>query len=400
MNVWLSSYTLALGGIFLVWLAVSAYVVITRALFDTADLSFYTARRVLDRRLARGTSQESALQGLPRRTLSGLAADASTPPGVARAAAERLLERRPGRMIERAQSHGSDTDKWKRVAALRILSVADWYVAIDLLAAALDDPDPDVVGATVSMLGARRDRVAAELLVGALRGNSYPRSRIAAQLDVFDESFADLLVPLLDDADPATRQWGATLLARYEDPSIQIELAALITDDDPQVRAAAIKGLARGGGRLAIPAAITALGDPMWFVRAHAARALGRLGRTDLADEVVTLLADERWWVRTAAKESLHAMGPEATPFVMAALRSDDEFVRNGAAEVLQNTGVVDELVAAVAATPPDQLAERSLRSIFAAGGHALAEAAVSRADPATAERAQELSDELAVPAA
>ena len=250
------------------------------------------------------------------------------------------------------------------------------------------------------MLGARRDRAAAELLVSGLRRNTYARSRIAAQLDVFDESFADLLVPLLDDADPATRQWGATLLARYEDPSIQVELAALITDDDPQVRAAAIKGLARGGGRLAIPAAITALGDPVWFVRAHAARALGRLGRTDLADEVVTLLADERWWVRTAAKESLHEMGRGATPFVLAALRSDDEFVSNGAAEVLQNTGVVDELVAAVAVIPHDQLAERSLRSIFAAGGHALAKAAVSRADPVVAERAQELSDELAVPAA
>ena len=52
MNVWLSSYTLALGAIFLVWLGVSGYVLVTRALFDVADLSFHTARRVLERRLA------------------------------------------------------------------------------------------------------------------------------------------------------------------------------------------------------------------------------------------------------------------------------------------------------------------------------------------------------------
>jgi hypothetical protein len=51
MSVWLSSYTLALGGIFLVWLAVSADVVIARAPFDTADLSFQTARLSLDPRL-------------------------------------------------------------------------------------------------------------------------------------------------------------------------------------------------------------------------------------------------------------------------------------------------------------------------------------------------------------
>ncbi|NUR74713.1 MAG: hypothetical protein HOQ28_00315, partial [Thermoleophilia bacterium] len=86
MNVWLSSYTIALGGIFLVWIGVSAYVIVTRALFDVADLSFHTARRVLERRLARLGSADAALAGLPRRTLAGIAADASTTPSLARAA--------------------------------------------------------------------------------------------------------------------------------------------------------------------------------------------------------------------------------------------------------------------------------------------------------------------------
>jgi HEAT repeat protein len=400
MNVWLSSYTLALGGLFLIWAAVSTYVIVTRALFDTADLSFHTARRVFDRRVARGASPAAALRGLPRRTLAGLAADASTPRAVAGAAAVRLLERRSARVIRRAGSHRSDTDKWRRVAALRILSIADAPDAIKLLTRALDDPDPDVVGGTIAILGARRDRVAAELLVDALRRDRYPRSRIAAQLDLFDDGFAELIVPLLDERDPATRQWGATLLARHAKPSIQVELAVLIGDDDPQVRAAAIKGLTSLGGALATAVAITALGDPVWYVRAHGARALGRLGRADLANEVVALLADERWWVRTAAKESLLEMGTDASPYVMAALQSEDEFMRNGAAEVLQNAGIVDKLVGELSASPSDPLAEQSLRAIFAAGGRAVAEAAVTRADPSVTRRVQTLSDELAAPAA
>src|SRR5438270_10488838 len=120
MNPWLSSYTLALGAIFLVWLGVSGYVIVTRALFDVADLSFHTGRRVLERRLARLGSPEAALAGLPRRTLAGIAADASTPPEIARAAARRLLERHSHRVVNHARGrHWNEAQKWRRISSLR-----------------------------------------------------------------------------------------------------------------------------------------------------------------------------------------------------------------------------------------------------------------------------------------
>lgn len=391
MNVWLSGYVLALSGIFLLWLGVSGYVIVTRALFDVADLSFHTGRRVLERRLARLGSPEAALAGLPRRTLAGIAADASTSPPLARVAARRLLESRSERVIRRAQAHRNEAQKWRRIASLRILSVAGWSDATSLLRSALADADPDVAGAAVSILGLGGTRAHAELLIDALRRNVFARSRIAAQLDTFSVPILDVLLPLLDDLDPAVRQWGATLVARYDDPVVGLELAALVVDDDPQVRAAALKGMARGGSPLATPAAMTALEDPVWFVRVHAARALGRLGHPELATDVVALLGDPHWWVRTAAKDALEAMGSEATPALVTALRNDDEFVRNSAAEVLQNTGVVDELVATLAEAPDDELAARAVQSVFAAGGPAISEAAVQRSDPLVAARVREL---------
>ncbi len=396
MGPWLSPYTVALGALVLVWLGVSAYVVVTRALFDLAGLSFHTARRVLDRRLARGVPPERALAGLPRRTLAGIAADASTPPAIAEAAARRLLARRRGRVVNQARSHRSDTDKWRRLAALRILSLAGSAVAKPELARALRDHDLDVVGGAVTILGARSDRGSAAMLVAALREGRYSRSRIASQLDSFATPISDLLRPLLDDPEPAVRQWGATLLARYPDPEIEVELATLIVDEDPQVRAAVLKSLTSNESRLAAPAAVTALSDPVWFVRVHAARALGRLGRVDQAAEVVTLLSDPQWWVRTAAKESLQQLGDEAAPAVLSALRSDDGFVRDGAAEVLQNIGVVDELLARLEGSPQDELAQRTLRSIFEAGGRAVADAAIKRAAASGSARAAELLDSLA----
>jgi HEAT repeat protein len=393
---WLSTYTLALGALALLWVGVSAYVVVTRTLFDLAGLSFHTARRVLDRRLARGASPEDALAGLPQRTLAGIAADASTPASLAEAAARRLLARRRGRIVNQARSHKSDTDKWRRLAALRILSLAGSKVARPELARALSDRDPEVVGGAVAILGARADLESAALLIAALREGRTSRSRIAAQLDAFPVSVSELLRPLLDDPDPAVRQWGATLLGRYPDPEIELELATLIVDEDPQVRAAVLKSLARNESRFAAPAAVTALADPVWFVRVHAARALGRLGQVDQASEVVALLSDPQWWVRTAAKESLQELGGQAAPAVLPALKSADQFVRDGAAEVLQNIGVVDELVSRLEQSPHDELALRTLRSIFASGGEAIAGAAKKRAVAAGSPRTAELLDGLA----
>ncbi len=391
MNVWLSGYVLALGAFFLLWLGISGYVIVTRALFDVADLSFHTGRRVLERRLARlgsAESAEGALAGLPCRTLAGIAADASTSSSLARVAARRLLERRGERVIRQATAHRNDVQKWRRIAALRILSVAGRPEAASLLRAALEDSDPDVAGAAVSIIGSGATHEYAELLVDALRRDVVARSRIAAQLDTFALPILDLLKPLLDDLEPAVRQWGATLVARYDDPIVGLELAALVADDDPRVRAAALKGLVTGGSPFATLAALTALEDPIWFVRVHAARALGRLGHPELATDVVTLLGDPHWWVRTAAKDALEAMGSEATPAIVSGLQSSDEFARNSAAEVLQNTGVVDELITRLADAPGDRLAAKSLVSVFAAGGHALSEAAGQRVNSRLEARA------------
>lgn len=396
MSPWFSPYTVALGALVLLWLGVSAYVVVTRALFDVAGLSFHTARRVLQRRLARGGSVDDALAGLPRRTLAGIASDAATPQPVAEAAARRLLQRRRGRIANQARSHRSDTDKWRRLAALRILSLAGSTVAKPELARALRDPDPDVVGGAVTILGSRSDLESAALLVTALRAGRYSRSRVAAQLEAFPLPVADLLRPLLEDPEPAVRQWGATLLGRYPSAQTELDLAALITDEAPQVRASVLKSLTRIESRFAVPAAVTALGDPVWFVRVHAARALGGLGEVDQAPELVALLADRQWWVRTAAKESLQELGEAVTSAVMPALKSDDKFVRDGAAEVLQNIGVIDALTRRLESAPHDELALHTLRTIFQAGGEVVAGAAARRAAASGSSHAADVIDRLA----
>jgi len=92
----------------------------------------------------------------------------------------------------------------------------------------------------------------------------------------------------------------------------------------------------------------------------------------------VRLLADERWWVRTAAKDSLRGMGPDAVPSLLSVLGHEDRFARNGAAEVLQDTGFVDFLALD---NPRSPLLER----IYEAGGERYREAAQARLEAAPA---------------
>ncbi len=61
--------------------------------------------------------------------------------------------------------------------------------------------------------------------------------------------------------------------------------------------------------------------------------------------KLAPLLGDREWWVRAAAKDALRDLAPRSLAALEGALDDEDEFARNGAAEVLQDIGVVDDLI-------------------------------------------------------
>lgn len=233
------------------------------------------------------------------------------------------------------------------------------------------DTDSEVVAAAIRDLGALGDEWAIELLVEALRDGRAPRSRIAAQLERRAPAPGIHLLHLLRDADPAVRFWAATLLGPYEGFG-DIALVALAGDEDDNVRAAAVEALANRSGAEVRQAVLGLLDDPVWFVRVHAARAAGHVAGASAAPAIARLLGDERWWVRTAAKDALEGMGPDAVPALLPVLASSDKFARNGAAEVLQDIGLVDHLALEEPRSP-------LLAKIYAAGGTKFREATEAR---------------------
>ena len=359
---------LVLGVLMLAWLGLSLYVLVTRALHDLGQATL--------RRAQRGAGKLETLRRLPRHTVERAAADAATPDDLAAALSAWALDEDPARVVAQAFDAGKRT-RWRRIAALRILTRMRWSLAPVLLERALESDDEVVVTVAVGALGELGDAHSSSLLVDALRGGRSSRSRIATQLDQAPGSTPSLLMPLLHDLDPVVRFWGATLLARHAaDNDVARELAIATRDVAPSVRAAAIEGLAASALAEAPILARRLLADPVWYVRVHALRSLGGYDRDDLLPDAAALLSDESWWVRTAAKEALERRPLFAAQFLIDYLEHPDAFARNGAAETLQNIGFLDALIDQAKADSPES---RLVARILLAGGPRLSATAALR---------------------
>lgn len=82
-------------------------------------------------------------------------------------------------------------------------------------------------------------------------------------------------------------------------------------DQDPELRAAAIRSLTSLQHPAALPVIQDGLRDMHWQVRASAARAAGRIGLTECMSGVNFLVDDRNWWVRFRAAESLFRLGEQ-----------------------------------------------------------------------------------------
>lgn len=385
-----------------VWTLITGFLILRRAYQDVVTREVRRARQKV--RAARNLPLEdrdsaidAALRGLSRGALDRLASEAATPDVEAERCAAMAIHRWGDRqLLAEAGRRSSWRGPWRRITSLRILARAGHEEAISLLSQALAEADPRVVSAAVGALGTMTRPEAAALLVSALREKRFPASRIATQLEGFRVPIQDLLQPLLDDPLPQVRRWAATLLFRYpEAPGLDAALARLRNDPAPEVRKAAIQTLARVGGAVAAAAAMDLLADPVPFVRAHAARALGTLGDPSRAEHLVPLLGDRDWWVRLATKEALAALGPSCWRVVAAQLDSEDTFARNGAAEVLQNTGVLATLMREAAGGTLDEAGRTALRRAALAGGPGLLAGLLESVPPEHQAALRELAQEL-----
>ncbi len=395
----LPAFYLALGA----WVGVSLVLLLRGLSGGRQALALARARQRLqaigNQRLE-ADSEHSALVALvatlPEAVLLPLAAGAPDDAG-ARPMAEAIIARRGREALEALSgTPGHPRHNSRRIAAMQVLALAQSPGVTTLLARVVDERDPEIVGASLALLGRVPDETAAAALIDALKQAKYTPSRIATYLDQFQRPIGADLRPLLHHPDPTVRYWGATLLSRHPVPGIDQDLAALAADPAPLVRKAAVASLAQIGGPALAPVARRLLADDTWFVRAHAARALASTADAEVAEQIAPLLADREWWVRLAVKESLQQLGDEVWSVLVPYLDHEDGFARNGAAEVLQNIGVLDSLIVLEAVTAKPSTAKlEMLRKIASAGGTRMTAALLERVDARTRPRVRALLETL-----
>ena len=342
-----------------------------------------------------GFQVDRILRRLRVGTLLRAAADTSVRPPVARVFSRHLLRRDEARIRALLEPRANARGRWERVAALRVAALGELPGSVELLADAVGSPDEEVQSAAIRILGELGTAEAQEVLVEALRRGTFARSRIASQLDGPAPLSAATLEPLTDDAAPIVRYWGAKLLAgAAADPAGGEALDAAAADENAGVRAGAAESLGRDPSERATLTLVSLLTDSSPPVRIHAARSLGRRGSGAEAGRIASLLRDRDWWVRTAAKRALERLGAPGAAAVAPLLLSDDEFARNGAAEVLQNSGRLRELVDRVASSDGgDEEAAAELAPILVAGGDRFARLALEHLDRAVGGRVLAIVD-------
>jgi HEAT repeat protein len=331
-----------------------------------------------------------------------MVADPELPEWVVEICAAHLLERVGlERMIRDAGPESARGRKWRRVPALLALARLRTEHVHQVLRTALADEDLDVANAAATALHRLGDRPAASILISSLGKVPLPASRIATHLDGFPVPFADALRPLLADPSPEVRYWAVSLLMRYpEAAQWRSEIAPLAEDPHPPVRKAAMLTLGTVAPEDAVVAVERNLTHPVPFVRSTAVRVLARVAakasdvaKRQTAAKIVGALADIDWIVRAAAKEALIVLGPTVWRQVAAGLESTDAFARNGAAEVLQDLGILDWAARRVRRGEPGGDATTLLKRVLEEGGRTMSDALHQRSVPAVGERADDLAD-------
>ena len=259
-----------------------------------------------------------------------------------------LVSRRE--LVRLAGGQGTTSGEWHRGGALVRLTERGDELAEELVRDALRSDDPELRYAAITGLGriAADEDWAVDLLIEALAEGRERAARIAAALDRAAPRPGPRLVALLGHPSAVVRFWSIRLLARY--PERRREVGRLSDDPNAQVRAAVLETLrttASGpGDPAALRLAVDLLDEARPTVRFQAVQTVAELGHGAIAPLLIPLLGDPSWSVRKQAEETLVSLGTAGALAAAAALESDRREILEGAARVLQDTGVIDGLVA------------------------------------------------------
>ena len=178
------------------------------------------------------------------------------------------------------------------------------------------------------------------------------------------------LISRLSDADTSAKIYIMDILSRFDRPDVGRALCAELSSDNKQVRIASLGALRRISSQLDVGPFCRLLLDPditiqnravdviikqrhpdtmkylaevlkseSDFARRAAVEVLNEIGDQGSIKDLLASLSDDDWWVRVRATDALARIGgPRVIDAVLALIKDEDESVRRCAVEVLNAT--------------------------------------------------------------
>jgi len=223
--------------------------------------------------------------------------------------------------------------------------------------------------ALIEVLAAHKERLNIRQLLGQVY-NLQPSEK-AALFKLIDEVTTEELVPDLlsrmDGKDPLVKMHLLNVISRFDTPAVSKALQEALKDPNKLVRQAALAGVVRGKGKIDVAQiagllldpdlevmnkavdAICKANDPETakyllpalkseneFSRRAAVEILNEIGTTHSIKYLLEAVADEDWWVRSRASDALARIGgPRVVDAVLALVMDKDENVQRAAIEIL-----------------------------------------------------------------
>jgi HEAT repeat protein/beta-lactamase regulating signal transducer with metallopeptidase domain len=209
---------------------------------------------------------------------------------------------------------------------------------LEVLAEALDDPDPKVREMAIRALDRIRDESAVDLLIQALTDSSAEIRRRAARTlgKIEDPRAIQALATALNDEDPEVRQRVIEALGDIEDSRAVDWLIPLLTDPNVEIRREAARALGEIEDPGAVQALGTALNDEDLEVRQRVIEALGDIEDVSAVDWLILLLTDPNVEIRREAARALGEIGdPGAVQALAGVLEDPDLEVRQSVIRAL-----------------------------------------------------------------
>jgi len=187
-----------------------------------------------------------------------------------------------------------------------VSSIDDERVVPELSAALLDSPDKEIRAWAAHLLGLFNTEKILNPLIEALKDNNWlVRKNAANSIMNLGEVAIDRLSLAVRDSDENVRFWATRILGRCGENAINPLLRSL-KDPNDKIRLFAVNALGESDNPQAVPALISALGDPSWVIRRSAADALIRLEKFAIGTVVKYLNSpnpDIRYWTEKIIEE-------------------------------------------------------------------------------------------------